>query len=378
MGQMGSSVSKFNLPELFYVHRKKSRVLQLANGQVSKLNFSKKLKIRQDSAIGLLSRNKILICGGTDSSGCLINSCFLVDTQKLTTQILPPLPCPCASGYLFEFSRWAYLAGAVTESSMDGEDDEIEVPAPLIRLDLKEFNWEVFTSESKSKPKNNETALMPNEIFITQLRAPSVFLFTGKLYLYGGTTKVKGKREKFNQKFYSLDLNEERFKLKLEKIRLPKRLKNPAFVNRGSDVLITGGMSEDGENFESWSLKFVNKKPQITQEANFISKKIDNHPTFYTGTYSVVFGFPEINFLKDKARTWEKITIIQKIGKKPTPELNKTVRVEVLKKNKASKSLDIFKKETKAADTESMEEKVIPTPSSRSGARRRPKTYDSD
>lgn len=362
MGQMGSSFSKFDMPELFYVHRKKSRVLHLANGQVSKLNFSKKLKIRQDSAIGFLSRSKILICGGTDSSGCLTNSCFLIDTQKLTTKILPSLPCPTSSGHIFEFSRWAYLVGAVTDSSMSSEDEEIEIPAPLIRLNLKEFNWEIFTISSVIKKKNFETTLMPNEIFINQLKTPNVFLFISKLYFYGGTIKVKGKKEKFNEKFYSLDLNDERFKLKLEKIKLPKRLKNPVFVNRGSDVLITAGMCENEVNFESWSLKFVNKKPQINQEANFISERIDNHPTIFTGSYSVVFGFPEINFLKNKAKTWEKITIIQKIGKKPTPELNKTVRVEVLKKNKGSKSLDIFKRETKPADSESIEEKVNPMP----------------
>jgi hypothetical protein len=166
--------------------------------------------------------------------------------------------------------------------------------------------------------------------------------------------------------------------LKLEKIKLPKRLKNPVFINRGSDVLITGGLFENEPNFESWSLTFVNKKPEITQEANFISTKIDNHPTLYTGTYSVVFGFPEINFLRNKSKTWEKITIIQKTGKKPTPELNKTVQVEKMKKSKVSKSVERIKKEKRPADTESEEEKVNPMPSSRSVAKKKPYNYDSD
>lgn len=378
MGQNESSFSNFEIPELFYVHRKKSRVLHIEHGQVSKLNFSKKLKIREDSAIGLLSRNKILICGGTDSAGCPTNSCFLVDTQKLTTKILPSLPCPCAYGHLFEFSKWVYLIGAVTEGSSNDDDEEMEVPAPLIRMSLKEFNWEVFTPSTGKKSKTPEQTLNPNEIWINQLRTPNVFLFMGKLYFYGGTIKGKGGKERFNSKFFSLDLNEERFKLKLEKIKLPKRLKNPVFINRGSDVLITGGLFENEPNFESWSLTFVNKKPEITQEANFISTKIDNHPTLYTGTYSVVFGFPEINFLRNKSKTWEKITIIQKTGKKPTPELNKTVQVEKMKKSKVSKSVERIKKEKRPADTESEEEKVNPMPSSRSVAKKKPYNYDSD
>jgi hypothetical protein len=379
MGQSESSSGAFEIPELFYVHRKKSRILHINNGKVSKLNFSKKVRIREDSAIGFLSRNKIFICGGSDSAGCLSNSCFLVDGLKLTSKILPSLPCPCAGGFLFEFSRWVYFVGAVTEGNIDSDEDEAEVPAPLMRYNLREHFWEAFYEKNKEGRGNHEENLKPNEIWIQDLRSPQVFLFMGKLYFYGGYIKGKKGKERFNSRVYGLDLSEERTKIKPEKVKIPKILEKPAFVNRGSDVLIVGGTCDGQANYETWSLTFINKKPEITQEANFISNKIDNHPSVYTGEISVLFGFPEINFLKNKGKNWEKITIIQKTGKKPTPELNKTLAVEKLKISEKSKSVEKLKNKKKIIDSESEEEKINPIPTSSSiNKKKKPFNYDSD
>lgn len=367
MGQSGSKNNEFEIPELFYVHKEKSRVLHISQGIVSKLNFSKKLKIRKDSAIGCLNRRKILVCGGSDSAGCFTNDAILIDPIKLVSKIITPLPCPCANGFLFEYTRWVYFVGAVSEG--DIEDDDPEVPAPLMRYSIRDHKWETFAEKPQTKsktkfqdPEEAKTSKINSLIKVSDLKLPTVFFHMGKLYFVGGS--MRGKKGKFrkNSKVFSMDLNEEPFTLKAEKFKLPKNLKNPVCVSRGSDVLITGGTEQKVKNLETWSLAFVNKSAEFTQEPEFVLRDSDSHPAVYTGVYTVVFNFPEIAFLKNKGKSWEKISIVQKTGKKPTPELNKTVVVEKSKIRERDKSAGNLRKEKKMVDDESEEEKINPFP----------------
>lgn len=382
MGQSESKNSDFEIPELFYVHKKKSRVLHISQGVVSKLNFSRKLKIREDSAIGMLSRRKLLVCGGSDSAGCFTNTVILIDPIKLLSKFVNPLPCPCANGYLFEFTRWVYFVGGISEG--DTEDDDAEVPAPLMRYDIRKHEWEVFNDKAKKKTKTRfaedyeEEEKKESSVKVSDLKLPTVFIHMGRLYFIGGSLRNKKGKFRKNSKIFSLDLNEEPFELKPEKFKLPKNLKNPICVSRGSDVLITGGVEKKEKNTETWSMAFANKQVEFTQEPNFVLSDADKHPAAYTGVYTIVFNFPEIAFLKNKAKRWEKISIVQKTGKKPTPELNKTVVIEKTRVKEREKSAGNLARKKKIVDDESEEEKINPFPKLEAGVKGKKKIYDYD
>ena len=103
MGNANSAKNNILMPELYYVLRKKATILHIYEGEIAKLKFSKRLRIRSDSAIGYLPNRKLMICGGTDSAGCFINKVFIIDPIKLKSKLVSILPVPSKLGLLIEY-----------------------------------------------------------------------------------------------------------------------------------------------------------------------------------------------------------------------------------------------------------------------------------
>lgn len=367
---MGGQTSKqrwIDIPELYYLHRKKKTVLHLTNLKITKLKFSKNLKIRKDSAVGYMPNRKIMVCGGTDSSYCFTNKVLIINPIKLKTKQASLLPVSCKLGYLIEYHNWMYFAGGLCECY--NEDDETEAPAKLMRYNIRENYWEVFPdgkNEAKDSEKNEKKQdLDQNKTKITDLYLPSVFYHNGKLYFVGGKLR-KNEDFKENWKFFTINIANEEFELYEERFKLPVKVNNVVCISRSSDVLIAGGYFKEEFNKNCWSLSFIKGKAEFSQEPGFICDYIDSHPVVYTGLVTVFFAFPDVLMLKNDWPQWEKVTLIQK-QQAPNPELNKILLVDSKPRNKSTiivgKDPKFTKKKTIVKkDSESEEEKINPFP----------------
>ncbi|OMJ65171.1 hypothetical protein SteCoe_38949 [Stentor coeruleus] len=382
MGNDTSSDLNIDIPELYYLYRKKSTLLHIRSGVITKLKFSKKLKVRSDSAIGYLPNRKIMICGGTDSSDCLTNKTLILDPINLKIINASNLPYPSRNGFLIEFRDWVYYAGSVTEGDLEDDEAEVEIPSKLFRYNLRENFWEKInenTLTGKEEQKDSKAKYPTlNDLFL-----PQVFIFSGKLYFLGGRLRSSSGKFKTNHKFFSMDLTDETFTLKNEKIKLPFPVKDPFCLCRGSDVLITGGANGKEFNRQCWSMNIVKRKAEFVELPEINVGNIDKHPGVYTGLVSVVFSFPEITFLENKGKAWEKILVVQKNDKAPTPELNKFMVMEEKKEKRVIKAgvkgpdKNIFVKKNEESDSE--EEKINPFPNLESlRANKKPSAFETD
>ena len=397
MGSNSSRAETCDFPELYYLHRRKSTVLHINEGKIFKLKFSKRLRIRSDSVIGYLPSRKIMVCGGTDSSGCLTNKVFIIDPIKLKVKNVSALPAPSKSGYLIEYRDWVYYAGGLSEIT-DEEAEDSEAPSRLMRYNIAENYWEIFPDQKSNSEamtalkgiskqgKNNSKHT--KKLLITDLYLPTVCLFHGKLYFFGGETKTHKGKLKPTYDLFSVDISQGEYELKLENVKLPFELDHVVCTSRGHDILITGGKINGEFNKESWNMTISKGKAEFTKEPEIPIEYLDSHPSVYDGLSTVLFAFPDIIMLKNDHSEWEKTTIFQKTVSEPTLELNKVMRVDMKKRKKSPvfigkdgnkqykrvlrkedssavseyKYKGIFRKKQAESESESEEEKINPFP----------------
>ena len=125
------------LPDFYYLYRDKKYLLRISNNKISKYKFDSSIKIRKDSGVGYLNDGRIIVAGGTDSSGCLTTKAYIINPTTGQILSINNLPVATKEGSFFHYKAYIYCVGAIKEA--DDEDLLVqEQSAPIMKYCIDE------------------------------------------------------------------------------------------------------------------------------------------------------------------------------------------------------------------------------------------------
>ena len=274
--------------------------------KVTKYKFKGKMKCYQNSCTGIVDNGKIVVIGGSDSSGLLNNHTFIIDPRNKSAKELIPAPKPVKDGHLLEYKSYYYCVGGTVESeSVDSLAEE--EGSPIMRFNTVEYLWEVFNHTENSidnidrvlrrkitdKEDFNEFAIEQSGISLKHIISSGAFLFYQRIYLVGGKVYQEGGYNA-SDKIFSFGLEENSFILREESFKLPVKLINPTCAAGSSNAIISGGKLEDGHyNLDVFIIK-LRENEIIKSHSKLDSPIEENYPPSYLEHEVVLFSFPKL------------------------------------------------------------------------------------
>ena len=323
------SKSPSGIPDCFYFSRSKGKLINIHNKKVQKIHLESKLFCSKDSAIGYLSKKRIILIGGSSDS-CLICKVSTLNLTNMEIIHLPDIPIPCKQGQVHEIGEWIYYIGGLTT-----RNNEV-VPATIFRFSQKQNIWQ----EIKEPNKANST------FKFSALKNFGSCVMDKKIFIFGGERLDKLGNLKSSKLILSLTVDQG-FVLKTES-KLPIKVNNPIVAAGENHAIVVGGTDPKtgGFNYKSFYvlLKENGMKVNIMDPLNM--KFIENFPPIYTNQYAVFISYPNVavryknlNFWKTfhiKGKKQGKSGKVEKKSEVKVPEIAEEVKVQEFEKGNRS------------------------------------------
>ncbi|CAG9317765.1 unnamed protein product [Blepharisma stoltei] len=306
------------IPEFYYLSRLSKEILHIKPQAITKYSLGKKLKIYEDSAIGYLSDNKIMVIGGSDKTGCLVNNAYIIDLASKQASVISKLPLGSKGGHIFQYNKYVYYIDGLIEG--ENEDSNLMVePAPLMRYSTDDNCWEYYVSHKHAVKKEIKTFLTKRvterhddyetkrshirEISYTDLINSGIFLYNGKIYFIGGQRINTIGKLKSTKKIYSLDCDSLEFKL--EPCRMPIKILNPLCAVRSNNVVIAGGINpiDNKPNYQAYTLVF-SEKMEFKRLESIKDPISEKYPPLTTKEASLFFSYPKVHYIDNGLLKW--------------------------------------------------------------------------
>ena len=298
---------KLVIPSCSYFNRKNKNLFEITNDKITKYKLEGRLRSYQNSCVGTVSGNRILIIGGSDFTGSLTNRAFMIDvSSKLATEIAPS-PKAVKEGNLLEVKGFYYFVGGTVET----EDSDLPVSeegAPIMRYNTKENFWEVFSHNFNSTTTINKVlkrkitdrggsddilSVDSRKISLKNLISAGAFVFESRIYLVGGKIYQEGSYMP-TDKIFSFGVRNDEFDLREESLKLPLKLVSPVCSAGENHAFITGGYMENGyPNVKMFVIKF-SQNEVLACHARLDSALEEIYPPTYLENEIVIFSFPKI------------------------------------------------------------------------------------
>ena len=300
---------EFVFSEQYYLPRKKSVLLKLDRFGIERFKFQKDVKIRKSSAVCILD-GSFYIAGGEDSACCLTKLFLKIDPVSKNTTTLSSLPVPTKGGHLHKYNNWIYLVGAKNDDA-DEEGALANQPAPLMRYNIENNRWQMFSTFKREHTKNKVMMFInhgvterheeePQKVLnvrgfcLRDLVSPGSFILGSKIYLVGGYRVNSKGQLRSTKRVYSLDVSNDqdiRFDCE-EQLRLPFKVVKPHCFAGTETVIVMGGKMGKSKTFNycACQLRPKEKQPEklvrmlepipVPMSGNYPPTKIDDYIAF--------------------------------------------------------------------------------------------------
>jgi hypothetical protein len=325
--------------DFFYLCRSLKYLVRVSEDSISKFKYQNIVKIRKDSGVGYLSDGRIIVGGGTDSSGCLTKKVYLLDPVKSKVTILPELPVSAKEGNFFHFKDCIYYIAAVR----DTDDEEIlaqEKSAPIMKYFIETGSWEVFHDENEHKLnfqdflkktaiKMNESEEEDDQLSYQEILYPGAFMIGSKVFLINGQKMTSRGILKTMKTVFSINLDVDGFEFKVENFKSPVDSFRPVCGSYMKTAFITGGLLPSGKgcNFESFLVDFSSSQPEFQQFSGLKVDLDDNYPVICGSKTFIAIAFPNLAIFDREKCDWkhfcfDRTPVLRKDSSKNTPVLN--------------------------------------------------------
>ena len=322
--------------DFFYLCRELRYIIRISQNSITKLKYDNLIKIRKDSGVGYLSDGRIIVGGGTDSSGCLSSKVYLLDPVNSKVTVLPDLPVSAKEGNFFHYKEFVYYVGAIK----DTDDEEIlaqEQSAPIMKYYLSTGTWEVFHEENEklnfqdylklNAQKMNETIEEDeNDLTYKEILYPGMFMIGSKVYLINGQKMTSRGILKTISNVFSLDLEEDGFEFKIENFKSPFDVFRPLCGSYLKTAFVTGGLLHSSKscNFESYLIDFSRNEPEFRLVAGLKVDIDDTYPVIGNNKSFIALAFPNLAIFDYEQNTWSQfqidpVSVLRRESKNPTP-----------------------------------------------------------
>jgi hypothetical protein len=337
---MGNCTSKPNsseinpkggIPDFIYLSRSKGKLLLIKSNKVQKLSLPSSLFYSKDSAISLLSKQRLILIGGTFNSS-LISTCSIFSLSTKEVKIMPEVPFQCKGGQIHEIGEWIYYLGGQTS-----ENNEL-VQASIARLSQKQNIWQEIKEPQRTSSTFKFSSLMN---FGSCVMDKKIFIFGGKRFNKLGNLKA-------SDLILSLTVDQG-FLLKTE-AKMPFKVCSPLVASGDKHGIVVGGTDPKDGSFNKACFYVVLKdnvlKPRLIEPLNMEFK--ESYPPLYTQDYSVFVSYPNVAVrFKDK-NFWKTFHIKPKKNIKPRrPRIDLRVSVEPVQVVVNEKNEEIFEERDK-------------------------------
>ena len=320
---------EFVCPEHYYLHREKKILLKVDKSGIEKFKFQKDVKTRKKSAVGIID-GSFYAAGGEDSASCLTKQFLKIDPASRTTTKLSSLPIPTKGGNLHKYNNWIYLVGAKNDDA-DEESAVAKQPAPLMRYDIRNNRWQIFSSFKREHTKNKvmmfinhcvtdrhreeqEQVSKVKDFSLRELVSPGSFILGSKIYLVGGYRVNSKGQLKCTKRVYSLDISDDediRFDCE-EQLRLPFKVAKPHCFAGTETVVVMGGKLGKSKRFNYCACQLRPKDDQTEKLVRMLDPipvpVSGNYPPMKIDDYIAFFSFPNI-LLINKSSNWIQYSI---------------------------------------------------------------------
>lgn len=322
--------------DFFYLCRELKYIIRISQDSISKLKYDNLIRIRKDSGVGYLSDGRIIVGGGTDSSGCLTSKVYLLDPVNSKVTVLPDLPVSAKEGNFFHYKESVYYIGAIK----DTDDEEIlaqEQSAPIMKYYISTGNWEVFHEENEklnfqdylklNAQKMNETLEEDeNELTYKEILYPGMFMVGSKVYLINGQKMTSRGILKTISNVFSLDLEEDGFEFKVENFKSPFDVFRPLCGSYLKTAFVTGGLLHSSKNcnLESYLIDFSKTDPEFRPVPGLKVDIDDIYPVIANNKSFIALAFPNLAVFDYDKNRWSHFQIdsvprLRKESKNLTP-----------------------------------------------------------
>ena len=348
--------SKISLMEdFYYLYRDKKYLLRIVNDSIQKFKFDASIKIRKDSGIGYLNDGRIIIAGGTDSSGCLTSKAYIINPATCQVISISNLPVASKEGAFFHYKTCAFYVGGIKEA--DDEDFLAqEQSAPIMKYYIDEGYWDVFYHRNKNKlgfqdylkkklnddeNSENENSENEKELSLREIIYAGMFLLGSKVYFINGQrVNSKGILRTMNSVF-SIDLEEDDFNFRLESCKCPIKVFRPVCGSYGDKGFITGGLKPSSKSCSMETFIFTVEKNEgkFTRVEGLKLALDDSYPVISTNKSYIALSYPNVAIYEYNENRWLMFTFAESLInrntlKNPTPVLDTAsfINKEVVKK----------------------------------------------
>lgn len=315
----------------YYVSRSESFILRLTQSSTKKLKFSINKSLPNDSVLGYLDENTIIIAGGTSKSKSLRTRCYLINLEQAQLNVLAPLPMPAKLGGLFKYKNYLYYAGGVTEKNSANSQKKIS-GCPIMRYCLIENSWEVFIHKEEQSDAilNNckPSSSSENSFKIEDLIYPGCFLFGSKLYYFAGAILPSYTP---SRAVYSINLESDTKELQLEPYSFPINIFNPLSGSSSKSAFIWGGLSPSSK--PSQSCYIFTQKRGFSETLSPGLDYFENYPIKVTEDYIIIMAFPKFAIKFITSHRWIHYTVSLNYNiKSQTVIINDISNIDTIKK----------------------------------------------
>ena len=310
--------SKNNLfPDFFYLFRDKKYLLRISNDMISKYKFENPIKIRKDSGVGYLNDGRIIVAGGTDSSGCLTNRAYIINPANCQVLSVDNLPVSAKEGAFFHYKTFVYYVGAIKEA----EDEDLlvqEQTAPIMKYSVEEGYWEIFNHKKsdnkmgfqdylKKKLKEGDDDDDENvEVSLREVMYAGMFMLGSKIYFINGQRMSSRGILKSMKAVFSIDLEEDDFNFQQEPFSSPKKIFRPICGSYGDKAFITGGLKPSSKscNMDSFIFSLNDDKGNFEHVPGLKLALDDTYPIISTNRAHIAISYPNVAIYEIKSNSW--------------------------------------------------------------------------
>ncbi|CAG9316941.1 unnamed protein product [Blepharisma stoltei] len=348
------------VPDFDYLNRSKKLLCHVTPESIEKHQFKSKIKIRADSTVGYISNDRMIVVGGSDSSGMFTNNACIIDSKSKKATVIARLPISAKEGVLLEYNEWIFYVGAVIQD----EESLIGVSgASVMRYNVNENYWEIFLDEAN---KGHEENPISKEFKLKDLLYPGCFMINSKIYFVGGQRiNTKGKLRS-SKKVFTLDCKS--LKVKKEEIRLPIKVVNPICASGSGHAIIAGGDNPKTQKHSLYCYLFsLDPRPEFKPMEVIGFSLTEHYPAIYIpGKGPIFINYPGVAFKEKHTANWHHLDFAKispdiedqnfshhkyEVEKLPSGEahetvMNLSVEIDILAKLKKKEKLNDEKAKT--------------------------------
>ena len=93
------------MPDFYYIIEKEKTLYKKTKKGISSYSLKNKIKLKENSSIGYLSNDSIMIVGGRNSAGSKLNFSYMLGLNTYKIEELASLPYPVEGGQLNEYKE---------------------------------------------------------------------------------------------------------------------------------------------------------------------------------------------------------------------------------------------------------------------------------